>query len=246
MESLVQIGQYTIKDIILTIFSTISICLAIASMVRVTRNDRRLRLEPYFKTLWRKKSSGLNSMTTRVTVALQSMKSAVQAHDVVGADYLDALNTDGIGINIHNWEYDRTFHRKLLSLDKSLTAIAIYAKRYNSISELTSGNVSLALQLDNIGIYDGLDADLPSEESTARKEKFDGIRERLRQAIITYKLSDSPTFGELRDNPQYQKDQRQIAYQVRTQIDRAEKIVGSLRSDIDFYDFAFLDPEGSG
>lgn len=199
-DPIVQIGQYNIREVVLTVFSTVSICLAVFSTWRVIRNDRRMRLEPYFRTLWQKKSDEITYYTDRASQNLDLTRFDIEARRHVTSIYFEGLSIQGANFDKFNWDYDRSFLRKLRHLERSLAEVRLAASNYCGLQDLASESMETDILLQSSGIYDAILKDIDDETKMKRQTRMKQTNEKLERALVRYGLPKSVSFEQIRNN----------------------------------------------
>ena len=241
-DPIVEIGQYNIREIVLTVFSTVSICLALFSTWRVIRNDRRMRLEPYFKTLWTRKSGEITHWVNEADKGLDFTKFDLKNGEEISSTNFDMLRSASIEYEKFNWDYDRSFLRKLRCLEVSLSSVRAAASNHYDQWHLTSESMATDMTLHNIGIYDHYLEHKDEEAKKKHEERIKKTSQKLKRAFEKYGLPDSASLKELKDSPAYKRDLKHLAETVLKQINAAKIHIASVQKDIDFYNFVYGTP----
>jgi hypothetical protein len=212
-----------IKDIVYVATATAGFVLGLLGYIRSREVDRRVRIEPYFRNVWRKLSDKIGAMLKDTEKWLDSIEEELSEDnpEKISDDLKSGL---GFSLNDYDWEYDKNIFSELNRYLFLIEKLMVSVKEYNLLRHPTTSTASTLSGLHSIGAID---------------ERSD--REVVEEVLKRFKISPHAKIRDLQENPKYMATLNSEILKVKLTLSEIKTLRHSIKRKKSRYDFMFIE-----
>ncbi len=210
-----------IKDIVYIITALSGFVLGLLGFLKSINVDRRVRIEPYFRSVWSSITENIKSIIDSGESWAGDLERQLAIPNPDGFSNWGSVNTD-LQLEEYEWDYDKKIHKLLLQYVSIIDKLSNTVDDYNDVRYLTTQTAKTAAGLRYIGVI---------------KERRD--EEKALLHLKRFNVSPEATFHELKSNTKYKKTLSLAISSIKKDAATLKCLSKKIRKRKSVYDFMF-------